>query len=87
MSVLLARQDLVAMTTKLFLTVGSLLLSVWLGAGFFASADPADLVHGLVPPGHGDSHRLGVVDGTVELPSWEAPRTGGWSPLLVAVSE
>ena len=76
------------MKTKLFLTISSLVLGVWLGAGFIASADPADLDHGLVPPGHGDSHRLGVVEGTqITLPNWETARTGDWSPLLVAVAE
>ena len=76
------------MKTKLFVMISSLVLGVWTGAGFFASADPADLDHGLVPPGHGDSHRLGVVEGTgIGLPSWEASRSGDWSPLLVAVVE
>lgn len=75
------------MTTKLFLTISSVLLGVWMGAGFMATADSADLDHGLVPPGHGDSHRLGVVEGTgVELPAWEASRVGEWCPILAAVA-
>lgn len=83
-----ARLEGAAMKTKLFLTISSLCLGVWLGAGFIASADPADLDHGLVPPGHGDSHRLGVVEGTeVALPKWDGPRIGDWSPLLLAAAE
>ena len=88
MSALLVRLFSVTMKAKLFLTVSSLLLGVWMGAGFAAPADPADLDHGLVPPGHGDSHRLGVMeDANVALPEWGDAESGDWSPLLIATAD
>ena len=72
---------------KSFLTWSSVALAGWMGASFVAPADPADFARGMVPPGHGDSHRLGEVKGSsVELPSWDAAKSEERSPLLFVVA-